>query len=58
MGNNMDRCCGRAGTHEELRQFYDAPMPYTPTRGSFFREPSSTLLSDEDATPPFDDRQV
>ena len=51
----MDKCCGRAGTHEELKQFYELPMPYTPTRGSFQRVPS-TEMTDEDI--PFGEKQV
>lgn len=50
----MDKCCGRAGTHEEMKQFYEAPMPYTPIKGSLNRVPS-TAMSDEE-TPPFGEK--
>lgn len=52
----MDKCCGRAGTHSELKQFYDGPMAYTPTRGTQYRVISTGMS--EDDTPPFTQKQV
>ena len=54
--NGVDKCCGRAGTHEEMKNFYDKPMPYTPIKGRSLRMPS-TSMSEED-TPPFGEKQV
>jgi hypothetical protein len=51
----MDKCCGSAGTHEELKSYYDPPIPLTPVRGSY-RVPSTTM-SEEDSVP-FSDKQV
>lgn len=52
----MDKCCGRAGTHEEMKNFYERPMPYTPVKTGSYRMPS-TSMSEED-TPPFGEKQV
>ena len=54
--NGVDKCCGRAGTHEEMKNFYDKPMPFTPVKGRSIRM-LSTGMSEED-TPPFGEKQV
>ena len=58
MGNNLDKCCGRAGTHEELKMFYELPMTNTP-KGSFAgkdRVLSTSMFEDE--LVPFSEKQV
>lgn len=52
--NTMDKCCGRAGTHEEMKNFYEKPKPYTPKPYGNNMLPRTTM-SEED-TPPFGEK--
>lgn len=57
MGNQMDQCCGGAGTHEELKQYYSKPATFTPQRkGRPIQKSLQTSMSKEQReNPPFDE---
>jgi hypothetical protein len=53
----MDQCCGGAGTHDELKQYYSKPATFTPQRKGrpFNKSLQSSMSKEQQDNPPFDE---